>query len=476
MNMPCPCRVDCPGTDSPFANLTSEPPDRLIFIGYSWGNSVPELGWNFDDPANNPSFCDSTVSQQDAQQCADRDQIGCLTGDCGPGSSGPASPWTDQFGRRIQTFLNAAAFCTVFCADGLPFTYTVKAGIFRAFNQQQADEIAISYACQQANLNSVCFGSITNACLSQNYLSVISVTGGFGPYSIARIGGTLPPGVGFVQDTGTTAFLSGIPTASGAFTFTLRAVDTKGNFMQKDFTVFVLNISNKASIPTPSVGSFYNFQLAGIGGVPPYRFAGGAGLPGGLTLQSDGFIVGNPIAPIGTGFTCAMIDAAGNTCSFALTYSGCTFFNNIVWNVPPDTETHTAPPNSDSLSVTFPTPNAIRFIGSCTMINIGAVLIYDDTNSNSLLVVPSGAQTCKLTINVRSSSGTTAYQVKVQNGAFTVNYFDSGQVINSPPGSNTFSFTIPSGVTPIAVNIAFQCGLGAPPQSGAMDIEVTFGA
>lgn len=479
MNMPCPCRVDCPGTDSPFANLTSEAPDQLIFIGYSWGNNLPNIGWNFGDPINNPAFCDSPVSQQEADLCAGRVQVGCLVGDCGPGGSGPTIPWSDQNNNTIDTFLNAAAFCTVFCQDGLPFTYTVRAGLFRSFSQVKADEIAISYACQLANLNAVCFGSISGACLGQNYLSVISVSGGFAPYTIVRIGGTLPPGVGFVQDTGTTAFLSGIPTASGAFTFTVRAVDTKGNFMQKDFTCYVLNISNKATLPSPSVGTFYNQQLLGTGGVAPYTFSNPVGLAGGLTLQSDGFVVGIPIGTIGTGFTCTMTDSLGNSCSFAITYSACSFFKNIVWNNPVDQYQQPilhVPPNSGSATMTYPkSPDTSEALltGTCIIINPNADVNTSITNTG--LVSTGGfSGDCRLSVNA-VMTGSWVYRVFVSDATFTNFYFDSTIITTSGNYSQIFTFTIPAGVPQLEVSIRMIWGTSNISANSSGTLQVDFG-
>lgn len=476
--MPCPCRVDCPGTDSPFANLSTEAPDQLIFIGYSWGNNLPQLGWNFGDPVNNPSWCDSPVSQQDAQLCADITQTGCLVGDCGPGSSGPSIPWSDPSRQRIDTFLNEAAFCTVFCQDGLPFTYTVKAGLFRAFSQVRADEIAISYACQQANLNAVCFGSISGACLGQNYLSVITVTGGFAPYSIVRIGGTLPPGVGFVQDTGTTAFLSGIPTASGAFTFTVRAVDTKGNFMQKDFTCFVLDISNKATLPAPSVGTFYNQQLLGTGGVAPYVFTNPVGLPGGLTLQADGFVVGIPVGTIGTGFTCTVTDAAGHSCNMAITYPLCSFFKSIVWPNPPSNIQQPflhVPPNSGSATISYPkSPDTSEVLisGNCVIIP-GFPDVQTSITNNGLVSTGGYTGDCKISVNA-TMTGDWSYQVFVSDPTLTTTYFDTGFVTLNGNFSKSFTFTVPA-IPQINVHVLMLYGLNNNNANASGSLRVDFG-
>jgi len=473
--MLCPCRVDCPGTDSPFANLTSEAPDQLIFIGYDWGNELPNVGWHFTDPPNNPSWCDSPTSQEEADLCAKRTKTGCLVGDCGPGSSGPEFPWSDQNNNRIDTFFNDAAFCTVFCQDGLPFTYTVKAGTFRAFSQDGANKEAISYACNLANLNAVCFGSIANGCLNQNYLAVITVTGGFGPYTIARIGGTLPPGVGFVQDTGTTAFLSGIPTASGSYTFTLRAVDTKGNFMQKDFTVFVLAVSNASTLPTPSVGNFYNQQLLGTGGVAPYVFTNPVGLPGGLTLQTDGFVVGIPVGVIGTGFTCTMTDATGNSCSQAIAYSGCSFFKNIVWDNPPDNVQKPilhVPPNSGSATITYPAPNSVLISGNCVIVGLNAD--FNTSISNNGLVMTKGfTGDCKLTVTA-VMTGDWVFEVFITDPTFLTTYFDTTVLTKNGNFTNTYTFTVPN-IPQIAVGVVMVYGSSNVNVNSSGTFRVDFG-
>lgn len=469
-DIPCTNRIVCPGpatsldADDPIINFSSEAVDGINFTEMAWPITDVFNPFVPDDPNNPPDTCDSPISQEEAELCAIR------------------KVFLDQAnfnGRGGQIFFSGVQTCAFNCPDGTAFFWTVPAGAFADFSQSAADQKAKAYACQQVLRNAVCIAvESTSCCVGANFLSVVTVDGGFPPYAIKIIAGSLPPGIGFVQDTNTTGFFSGVPTTAGLFPIALSARDSHGNIMTRTVNLAVLAISNSNSIPQPSVGTFYNFQLQGSGGTAPYRFAGGAGLPGGLVLQSDGFIVGNPVAPIGTGFTATVTDAAGNSCSFALTYSGCSFFKNLVWDSPMDALTlpqSGPPPNTGTFTQSFPTPNSIRFVGSATMVVIGQPLIASNSNANAPLSVPSAPITCKLTTNIRSSSGTTVYQLQIMDPTFTTSYYDSTQVINPVPGVTTVSFTIPAGVTQVCPTLNLQCGLPAPPQSGAIDIEFDFG-
>lgn len=67
------------------------------------------------------------------------------------------------------------------------------------------------------------------------------ITGGITPLTITLQAGTLPPGLG-IYDVGIIPGelyeLSGIPTATGSYTFTLRATNSVG-FQDRQFTVVI---------------------------------------------------------------------------------------------------------------------------------------------------------------------------------------------------------------------------------------------
>lgn len=464
-DIPCQNRIICPpgnfDEDDPILNFSSEAVDGVNFTEMAWPITDFTNPFTPDDPNNPADTCDSPISQEEAELCALR----VVTTDQNDNRG--------NFGGSKQLFASAGQTCAYNCPDGSAFFWTIPPGAFLDFSQSAADQRAKAYACKQVSLNAVCIKvDSTNACLGSNFLSVLTVDGGFSPYVIRMIAGTLPPGVGFVQDTSTTGFFSGVPSAPGIYSVAMGARDTHGNTISRTVTFTVLAISNANSIPTPSVGAFYNFQLQGIGGTAPYRFSGGAGLPGGVVLQSDGFIVGNPVAPIGNGFTAVVTDAAGNACQFALNYaSGCSVFNGLLWANPPDSFSPPAGGNPYFFNQFF-TPNSIEWSGGVAALGFPPTFILASSVSN-VLTVPATGLSCKCTITVKSSSGNCAYSINVSDPTFATTYFIQTDVGNPIPlGTSVFTVTVPAGVPQIVVSLAAQ--FGNVFVSGALDIVFAF--
>lgn len=229
MNQPCGIKVNCPGTDSPFENLSSEAPDTRVFIGinFGWDWNFPQIGWTWDSP-NQPAFHNSTVSQDDANRGAANDQIG-----------NTVSSWNTQNGNSVPLFFNTLQACTMLCPDGLPFTYLVFPGFFRGLSQAQADAIASSYACAQARINLSCLSSLSvNGFVGQPYSQTVTVTGP-GTFTFSVLNGTLPTGLVLSNIGSNTALISGTPTTAGSFTFTLIATNAQGIFIQKTYTLSI---------------------------------------------------------------------------------------------------------------------------------------------------------------------------------------------------------------------------------------------
>jgi type VI secretion system secreted protein VgrG len=82
------------------------------------------------------------------------------------------------------------------------------------------------------------------------YTETISATGGASPYVYSVSAGALPPGLLLSPLTATpTAGLSGTPTATGSFSFTITAIDANGCPGSRDYTFFVDRVTG---IPTLS--------------------------------------------------------------------------------------------------------------------------------------------------------------------------------------------------------------------------------
>ncbi|MEB2059960.1 autotransporter domain-containing protein, partial [Xanthomonas campestris pv. campestris] len=160
----------------------------------------------------------------------------------------------------------------------------------------------------------------------QAYAATIApATGGTAPYSYALSAGVLPNGV--VLDTATGG-LSGMPTLSGTFNFTLTVTDSTPSPAAQANQSYTLSIAGATLVPSqptlpPAVrGTPYSQVLTATGGVAPYTYSVASGtLPAGLTLASNGVLSGTPTAEGSTSFTIAVADAGNATATQAYTFT-----------------------------------------------------------------------------------------------------------------------------------------------------------
>lgn len=150
------------------------------------------------------------------------------------------------------------------------------------------------------------------------YSQTLSATPVGGNYSFTLTGGALPPGLNFNNGV-----LSGTPTQTGSFSFTLTATGfgTCAQARSYSFTVNCPTVSvSPNSLPNGVVGSVYSprsLSAAPVGTTYGYAVTQGQ-LPPGLTLN-NGVISGTPIAPGNFSFT---ITATGfGACTGARTFT-----------------------------------------------------------------------------------------------------------------------------------------------------------
>jgi outer membrane autotransporter protein len=157
------------------------------------------------------------------------------------------------------------------------------------------------------------------------FSQTFAANGGIGSYSYA-VSGTLPAGLALDGGTG---ILSGSPTQTGSFAFTITATDTGASGPGAPFTVagsYTLNVAaptitvSPTALPNARSGTAYSVSLTGSGAVAPYTFTitGGA-LPAGLALASGGQIAGTPTASGTFPFEVTIRDANGQTSPARLT-------------------------------------------------------------------------------------------------------------------------------------------------------------
>lgn len=144
----------------------------------------------------------------------------------------------------------------------------------------------------------------------------ITVSGGTAPYTCAKTSGTLPNGI----TVNATCSVTGVPSESGVFTFTVAATDSSGTTATKDLSVTInpLPVILTSSLPSGVVGIIYSQTLLSSGGTSPLKWSISKGatttgaLPPGLSFNTgSGVISGTPTAPGTYSFNAQVTDATG---------------------------------------------------------------------------------------------------------------------------------------------------------------------
>ncbi len=168
------------------------------------------------------------------------------------------------------------------------------------------------------------------------YSVTLSATGGKPPYSWS-LSGSLPPGLTL---NGSQGIISGTPTGTGTFGFTLTVSDTTGASASQNFSITINPASTSGftitntTFPSGVVGQAYQQLLTTSGGCatpfspsPAFRVSGGA-LPTGLNIQTNADLTrsinGTPVSSGVFSFSLTASDACGGstTASFSITITG----------------------------------------------------------------------------------------------------------------------------------------------------------
>lgn len=305
-----------PCLESPIENLSAELPDPPTFLSVFDYPGPPPLGNLFATPGC-LSWCFSTVSQQDADDCSRNSAINCAVTDGGSGDSGCRTGWCapvrgDGYSPR-NVFHSGPQSCTVFCPDGTPFVFDLPAGVVVSpISQADADERAAAICRKRSEGHILCLtdATVPETCVNEFYFFAFIADGGpqvREPFTFALLAGTLPDGMTITSD----GFLTGTPSSSGSFTFTVQVVADSGESAQKSFTMQVVEITT-STLPDGTQGTSYSQALSENGGIAPFSWQVTTGsLPTGLTLdETTGVISGTPTVGGDYNFTVTLQDEA----------------------------------------------------------------------------------------------------------------------------------------------------------------------
>lgn len=127
------------------------------------------------------------------------------------------------------------------------------------------------------------------------YNASIQISGGVSPYTFTTAFGQLPPGLSLDESTGS---ISGDPTKTGSFTFSIGVTDAANSYAEQEFTIEVtqpLAILTGDSLARGTRGTNYFVSFDASGGKSPYAFSRNSGsFPSGLSLSSSGNLSGTP--------------------------------------------------------------------------------------------------------------------------------------------------------------------------------------
>lgn len=136
-------------------------------------------------------------------------------------------------------------------------------------------------------------------------------SGGVSPHEWGVVADDLPAGLQLTSS----GLLSGTPSVSGLFVFTVQAADSAGISAMRVFSLVVdsppLEVLT-TSLQAAAVGEYHSESLRVAGGFGPYEWslAGGV-LPAGLVLAADGELAGVPVASGHFVFTAKVTDGRG---------------------------------------------------------------------------------------------------------------------------------------------------------------------
>jgi hypothetical protein len=158
-----------------------------------------------------------------------------------------------------------------------------------------------------------------SATLGRPYSSAPTAAGGQQPYTWSTAAGVLPEGLTLNPST---AQISGTPTSSGNFDFSIKAVDQGGSAATLACTITVrLQLAiPELTLPEAAVRVQYSFSFTATGGTPPYSWSTQAGaLPPGVTLNQSGIVSGTPTTTGSFAFSVRVQDTAGQSAERQLT-------------------------------------------------------------------------------------------------------------------------------------------------------------
>jgi hypothetical protein len=357
--------------------------------------------------------------------------------------------------------------------------------------QSTTATLALSIGAGVQKPATLVLGSATlpGATAAQSYSGPLTATGGTAPYLWAVSSGQLPSGLSIAASTGV---ISGTPTTSGAFSFTVTVTDSGSPVQTASASTSIVVAPTTLAITSATLasgtnGAAYAQTLQASGGTPGYTWSITSGsLPGGLTLAtSSGAISGTPTASGTFNFTVAVADSGSpaQTKSVAATIVVAPNFLTITTSALPTGTAGTA--YSQALQASGGTPG---YTWSITSGSLPAGMTLASA-SGVISGTPTASGTSNFTVTVSDSgnpaqtkSAATSIVVAPNLLTITTSLLSTGtagtaysQALQASGGTPGYTWSITSGSLPTGLTLASTTGVisGTPTASGTSNFTVT---
>jgi uncharacterized repeat protein (TIGR01451 family) len=264
------------------------------------------------------------------------------------------------------------------------------------------------------------------------YGDTLTESGGTAPFTWSVSSGSLPAGISLSAGGN----LSGTPTATGTFNFTVQVTDANSQSATEATSITVsAGVSTTfAAPPGAVVNTAYTDTLTATGGTTPYTWSVNAGsLPPGITLTSAGVLAGTPTTAGSYIFSVNVVDANNGiaTASITLVVAGTL---SLSFPAPPSGTVGTA--YTDTLTATGGTTPYSWSVSAGTL-PAGITL---NASTGVLAGTPTVAGTSSFTIKVTDASSHTATKatsITIAAGPLTITVPSSAALPSASPGGST---------------------------------------
>ena len=316
-------------------------------------------------------------------------------------------------------------------------------------------------------------GTLPNGTVNVVYPGATIINGGGkGPFTWTATG--MPPGL-TIDSSGT---ISGIPTAAGTFTPTIKVTDSFSATASHGYTIVISGtpVIMSGGLPSSTVNQPYNFTVLAGGGTGALTWSA-SGLPAGVTINpSSGLISGTPSVTGPYTVTINLSDSLGATAVPA------TFSFSI--NDVPSINTSSLPDAVQGAAystVLTGVSGTTPYIWSATVLPAGLTISSGGVISGT----PTGTGTSTVNIKLTDASGAIAIAPLTLNvrGAmslsattlpqWTVNSPYPSTTITAAGGTGSYSWNavgLPSGMS---INSSSGAISGTPTVSGPFTVSVT---